>query len=147
MGESELIIMLVACFMECKGEWVIHYPMAVGAGVDVGLLEFIDEKVRLAGWKNNGLKPASMLAEFVKLGDNENGGEKEKKNKFTCSLIFYVCGLLENNGKISDELYLETLDVLGGGEETKLVEVVGIVGYYVFVAYTLNCFGVRPAGC
>ena len=154
MEDSELIIMLVACYMECKGEWVIHYPMAVEAGVDVRLLEYIDGNVRLEGWKENGLKPATMLSEFVKklveekdADNSSDGNAKQQKNKFTCSLIRYVCGLLENNGRISDELYLDTLEVLGGGEETKLVEVVGIVGYYVFVAYTLNCFGVRPAGC
>lgn len=42
---------------------------------------------------------------------------------------------------LTTALYARAVSMLG---ETTLVEVVGVIGYYAFVAYTLNAFDMRP---
>jgi 4-carboxymuconolactone decarboxylase len=48
--------------------------------------------------------------------------------------------LLATN-RVPDELYARAVDFFG---EKTLVEAVGIIGYYAFVAYTLNAFEMKP---
>lgn len=55
-------------------------------------------------------------------------------------LIAEVAGELLASNRISDALYARAAAQLG---ETTLVELVGIVGYYALVAYTLNAFDMR----
>jgi 4-carboxymuconolactone decarboxylase len=56
-------------------------------------------------------------------------------------LVAEVAGELLSSKKIADALYARGVAQLG---ETTLVELVGIVGYYALVAYTLNAFDMRP---
>jgi 4-carboxymuconolactone decarboxylase len=57
-------------------------------------------------------------------------------------LVAEVAGELLATSKIPDALYARAVAQLG---ETTLVELVGIVGYYALVAYTLNAFDMRVA--
>ncbi|MCB9960507.1 MAG: carboxymuconolactone decarboxylase family protein [Hyphomonas sp.] len=56
------------------------------------------------------------------------------------SLVADVVFSLTRTSRLSDELYTKALSELG---EQALVELVGVVGYYTFVALTLNVF--RPS--
>jgi 4-carboxymuconolactone decarboxylase len=48
---------------------------------------------------------------------------------------------LHQTRQVSEPLYREAVNVLG---ERKVVELVGILGYYTLVSMTLNVFGIEP---
>ena len=56
------------------------------------------------------------------------------------SLIRFVVEILLNSGIVSDDVYNDTRDKVGVGKDETLVEITSIIGYYTFVAYTLNVF-------
>jgi len=57
-------------------------------------------------------------------------------------LLAQIAGELLASKRLSDDLYAQAVAQLG---EATLVEVVGVIGYYAFVAYTLNAFDMRVA--
>lgn len=63
---------------------------------------------------------------------NENIKERE------VAIVLFAAELLDSN-TVSDETYATTRQVLGGDDST-LVEITAIVGYYAYVSYTLNVF-------
>lgn len=72
--------------------------------------------------------------------------EARKRPKFTNAdeeAIYDLAMELMENHKASDKTYQTALDVLG---EQGLVEVIGVLGYYNYVAMVLNCFDILPAG-
>ena len=59
-------------------------------------------------------------------------------NQREIAIASYTSELLETY-TISDETYEKTKAALGGND-TVLVEITSIAGYYTYVAYTLNAF-------
>ncbi|MEZ5288952.1 MAG: carboxymuconolactone decarboxylase family protein [Vicinamibacterales bacterium] len=58
--------------------------------------------------------------------------------------VFDLTGALVTDGRVPDEVYRAAIADLG---ERAVVELVGLVGYYTMVAFTLNTFEVpAPAG-
>ena len=58
-------------------------------------------------------------------------------------LLYRFAAELLSTHTVSDALFGEARTIFS---EKQLVEVVGLVGYYSLVAYTLNAFGLRSAG-
>jgi len=59
------------------------------------------------------------------------------------ALIYQTGRSLYENRRVPDELYQRGAEIFG---EQGMVELIGIFGYYAFVAMTLNTFEMRPAG-
>jgi len=60
------------------------------------------------------------------------------------SILYRFCRSLLRNNRVNDQLYQEALATFS---ENALIEIVGILGYYAMVAYTLNAFAVSmPPG-
>ncbi|MCL1125230.1 carboxymuconolactone decarboxylase family protein [Shewanella surugensis] len=57
-------------------------------------------------------------------------------------LIYHVGQTLYHTKRLGTPLYQEALAVFG---ESSLVELIGIFGYYSYVAMTLNCFEMLPS--
>lgn len=55
-------------------------------------------------------------------------------------LLSDCAGELLRENRLTDAMYARARETFG---ETTLVEIVGVVGYYTFVAYTLNAFDMR----
>lgn len=53
------------------------------------------------------------------------------------SLVYRLAGALLQDGRVNDALYREGVEAL---EERGVMEVIGIVGYYTLVSFTLNTF-------
>ncbi|MES2264722.1 MAG: carboxymuconolactone decarboxylase family protein [Pseudomonadota bacterium] len=59
-------------------------------------------------------------------------------------VVYQLSNCLHLNHMVSEEIYAEAVDLLG---EKGVVELVGIIGYYTFVAMTLNVFEIGlPSG-
>lgn len=105
--ESELLILYVAAYYDCRGEQQIHEPIALAAGL------------------SNDVLIAIRTEEVPPLGTPR------------LRLLAEVARELVRHKKLSDALYARATSALG---EKTLVEVVGVIGYYALVAYTLNAF-------
>jgi 4-carboxymuconolactone decarboxylase len=53
------------------------------------------------------------------------------------SVLFQIANQLLSNHRLTDQTYKEALEIFG---ERTLVEIVAVIGYYAFVAMTLNAF-------
>lgn len=79
--------------------------------------------------------PSGVVAAIREGRDPPLQGDRER-------LLFECAGALLADKALPDALYDRALAAFGA---KALVEVVGIIGYYAFVAYTLNAFGMRPS--
>ena len=70
-------------------------------------------------------------------------GYGEQKSQVRCerevAIVRFVAELLETS-TVSDERYSEAKNALG--DDSVLVEITSIVGYYTYCAYTLNVFNI-----
>jgi 4-carboxymuconolactone decarboxylase len=110
--ESELLILLVAAHFRCSGEWQIHAPIAVAAGLEQASIDAI-----MAGQVP--ILPVGRLSLLHMFGTE----------------------LLRRN-EVSQTTFEEATELFG---YQRLVEIVGLIGYYCFVAMTLNAFDIRLA--
>ena len=78
------------------------------------------------------IKFENVEEELVMMTVSDNFKERE------VAIVQFVAELLDSN-TVSDETYAMTRQVLGG-EDSALVEITSIVGYYAYVSYTLNVF-------
>ena len=72
---------------------------------------------------------------------SDSSGSSELRSKAKereVAIVLFAAELLETS-TVSDETYKRTKRVLDG-QDSALVEVTAIVGYYTYVAYTLNVF-------
>ena len=116
--ESELAILATAAHHDCATEFAIHEGEALAAGLgrdDVEALRRGDAPI-LAG---------CAVGERARLR----------------AVHGFVRELLQTS-RVGDEAYAEACAHLG--EAPALVELVAVVGYYAFVALTLNAFDVPP---
>jgi 4-carboxymuconolactone decarboxylase len=118
--ESELVILLIGAKMRSHAEFDIHVEEAIMAGIPIETILEIprDDHFSLAAVKEK-LMPLLETA-------------REKAIASFTSELIDTC-------TISDEVYASTKAALGG-QDSVLVEITSIAGYYTYVAYTLNAF-------
>lgn len=120
--ESELVILLTAAKTRSHAEFDIHVGEARQAGLSLSIIRAIprDDDFSFARVRET-LVPLLL----------ENSQREE-------AIVTFVAELLDSS-TVSEETYENTKRAVGG-EESVLVELTSIVGYYTFVAYTLNVF-------
>ena len=80
-----------------------------------------------------------MIPQLKKEIDNEGKGDLQRD----IPIVLFTSELLGTN-TVSDESYATTKQMLGG-DDSVLVEIIAIVGYYAYVAYTLNVFRIASS--
>ena len=125
--ESELVILLTAAKTKSHAEFDIHVGEAIRAGISMNIINAIprDEKFSYA----------EVMERVVPLlkSDDEIG-----MNAREWAIVQFTSELLDSC-TVSDYTYAITKQALGNQDST-LVEITSIVGYYTYVAYTLNVF-------
>ena len=117
---TELIILSTAREIDNQYEWSAHEPLAQIAGLEQEIIEAIKHRKNLAS-----------LPEITGLGEIER-----VLIQFTRELV--------SEDKVSSGTFKSALNLFGN---EGLVDIVGLVGYYNFVAMTLKAFDVqRPVG-
>ena len=118
--ESELIILLVGAKFQSHTEFDIHVGEALKAGIELSVIQAIPRD-----------DDFSVEAVHDKLVPLLTDVREIAIVKFTAELL--------DTSKMSDPTYQTTKDALEG-DDSVLVEITSIVGYYAFVSYTLNVF-------
>lgn len=165
MRESELVILLTGAKFKSEAEFDIHVGEARRAGVGWDVIQAIPRGTLLSetDWgnkeQNNGAKSSAeeefnlekvkehVIPMLEKEHDNDqakivasssnNGKERE------VAIVLFTAELLDRN-TVCDETYAQTKRVLDG-QDSVLVEITAIIGYYVYVAFTLNVFKIASA--
>ena len=127
--EAELIILITAAYSDCTAEWDIHLGEAKKAGLEELILSAINK------WRGS-------------WGEGEEGEEckdivaacNNEKERLIARLSV---ALLEGKGKVENNLYNECVRSFEN-KERAIMDCISITGYYTYVAFTLNCFQVRP---
>lgn len=165
--ESELVILLTGAKYQSETEFDLHVGEARRAGVGWDVIRSIPRGVVRSSSSNNavsmvsGNAQKSMLEEkfsfervkecviplLIKEHDSMQSGEEEDGvtmitnnniKEREVAIVLFAAELLDSN-TVSDETYATTKQVLGG-DDSILVEITAIVGYYAYVSYTLNVF-------
>jgi len=133
MRESELIILLTGAKFKSEAEFDIHVGEAMRAGIGIDVINSIprgdDVEFSLENVKKH------MIPLLEKEITSVGKGDLQHRD---VPIVLFVAELLETN-TVSDETYSTTKQLLGG-DDSVLVEITAIVGYYAYVAYTLNVF-------
>ena len=120
--QSEIVILLTAARHYSHTEFDIHVNEALDAGVPMNIICHIP--------RDDKFTKENIEKDLIPLISCDND----------ISLIRFVVELLLKSGIMSDDVYNETRHKVGNGKDEILVEITSIVGYYTFVAYTLNVF-------
>jgi 4-carboxymuconolactone decarboxylase len=121
MRESELIILLTAAKTRSRAEFDIHVGEAVKAGLSLSIIRAIPRDDDFS---------AAQVREWILPLLNDNRREQ--------AMVVFAAELLDSYS-VSDETYELTKRAVDN-KDSVLVEITSIVGYYTFVAYTLNVF-------
>mmetsp|Transcript_9614 Transcript_9614/g.18059 ORF Transcript_9614/g.18059 Transcript_9614/m.18059 type:complete len:208 (+) Transcript_9614:2443-3066(+) len=118
--ESELVILLTAAKHKSHAEFDIHVGEALKVGLCMDVIESIprDDEFSMSAVKE------SLLPKLVPQSRDQ-------------MIVQFVSELLES-ATVCDATYKAAKNVLT--EDSVLVEITSIVGYYTFCAYTLNVF-------
>ena len=117
---TELIILSTAREIDHQYEWSAHEPLAQAAGLEQEIIEVIKYRRDLGG-----------LSAIAGLGATER-----MLIQFTRELV--------SEEKVSSDTYAQAIEHFGS---EGLMDIVGLIGYYNFVAMTLKAFDVqRPIG-
>mmetsp|Transcript_9401 Transcript_9401/g.18933 ORF Transcript_9401/g.18933 Transcript_9401/m.18933 type:complete len:253 (-) Transcript_9401:111-869(-) len=150
MRESELVILLTGAKFKSEAEFDIHVGEAMRAGVGLDVIKSIPRGALLSqeGRKDGKDNNAEFSLENVKkhmlpLLEKENAYEGKGDLLRDIPIVLFTAELLETNA-VSDETYAKTKRLLGG-DDSVLVEITAIVGYYAYVAYTLNVFRIASS--
>mmetsp|Transcript_38616 Transcript_38616/g.75977 ORF Transcript_38616/g.75977 Transcript_38616/m.75977 type:complete len:232 (+) Transcript_38616:21-716(+) len=119
LRESELVILMTASYCRSPTEWAIHVKEARKAGLEEDII------AHLAA----GTRPKFEAVANLQFPEKD------------AALHDFTWLVLKQNGVASDSQYTNFKASLG---ERTMVEVVSIVGYYTFVAATLNMFDIQP---
>jgi len=122
--ESELVILFTGAVHKSHSEFDIHVKEAIKAGIPIEVIKAIPRDDQFT-------KRAVTDRVVPLLRTAENPARAVAIATFTSELL--------ETSMVSDETYRKTLEALDGKQST-LVEITSIVGYYTFVAYTLNVF-------
>lgn len=136
--ESELVILLTGAKTRSHAEFDIHVGEALNAGLSMNLIVAIprDDEFSLAAVKER-LIPLLTSSED-NTNDDISSGAGSVNHERERAIALFAAELLETC-TVSDETYAATKLALGR-EDSVLVEITSIVGYYTFVSYTLNVF-------
>ena len=85
---------------------------------------------------NDGQHTSSKVEEYEEKMENSSTNSNAKKREV--AIVLFTAELLEKS-TVSDETYESTKQALDG-QDSALVEITSIIGYYAYVAYTLNVF-------
>ena len=117
---TELIILSTAREIHNQYEWSAHEPLAQAAGLEQEIIEVI-----------------KFRRDLNSLPEIDGFGEIEK------TLVQFARELVSEE-KVSSDTFNHAVGLFGN---EGLVDIVGLIGYYNFVAMTLKAFDVqRPAG-
>ena len=117
---TELIILSTAREIDHQYEWSAHEPLAQAAGLEQEIIELIKYRRDLSG-----------LPDIAGLGPTER-------------LLIQFTRELVSEEKVSADTYAQAIEQFGS---EGLMDIVGLIGYYNFVAMTLKAFDVqRPIG-
>ena len=117
---TELIILSTAREIDHQYEWSAHEPLAQAAGLEQEIIELIKYRRNLGG--------QSAIAGL--------GATERLLIQFTRELV--------SEEKVSSDTYAQAIEQFGS---EGLMDIVGLIGYYNFVAMTLKAFDVqRPIG-
>lgn len=148
MRESELVILLTGAKFKSEAEFDIHVGEAMRAGIGLDVINTIPRGDLLS---REGSKDGANNVEFslenvkkhmipqLEKEITEGKGDLQRD----IPIVLFTTELLEKN-TVSDETYTMTKQMLGG-DDSVLVEIVAIVGYYAYVAYTLNVFRIASS--
>lgn len=146
MRESELVILLTGAKFKSEAEFDIHVGEAMRAGIGLDVINMIPRGALLSQQGSKEGKDTvefslenvkkNMIPQLKKEIENERKGDLQRD----IPIVLFTAELLETN-TVSDETYATTKQMLGG-DDPVLVEIIAIVGYYAYVAYTLNVFRV-----
>jgi hypothetical protein len=117
---AELVILMTGAKTRSHAEFDIHVGKALTAGICMNVIQSIT--------RDDDFCMKALEAKLVPILEND----REK------AITGFVAELLDTY-IVSDELYAITKAALGD-VDTILVELVSIVGYYHFVAFTFNSF-------
>jgi 4-carboxymuconolactone decarboxylase len=124
--ESEIVILLTGAKYQSSTEFDIHVGEALKAGWTMDLIEAIPRTdFSLANVKTNVVP--------ILLQDNTSSSSSRER-----AIAIFAAELLETN-TVSDETYQSTKEALDE-QDSVLVEITSIVGYYAHVCLTLNVF-------
>lgn len=123
MRESELVILLTGARHRAHAEFDIHQGEALRSGLTMEMITAIP--------RDDEFSLDKVMSDLLPLlADSERD----------TAIAKYTAELLETS-TVSEETYQETLKAVGG-KESVLVEITSIIGYYTYVAYTLNAFNI-----
>lgn len=118
--ESELVILLTGAKTRSPTEFSIHVGEALKAGIGKNIIESIP--------RDDEFSLEAVQEQIIPLLDND----REK------AIVSFTSELLHTS-TVSDVTYQKTKAAVDN-KDSVLVEITSIVGYYVYVAYTLNVF-------
>ena len=129
LRESELVILMTARHHNSDTEWDIHVTEARKAGLEEHIIQ------SLLAISNNSDEACVLNQKSV-----SSGSEPRFVNDRDEVLYQFVKQLLKHS-KVDDEVYWRTQEMFG---DPGLVDITSIVGYYSYVALTLNVFEIKP---
>ena len=145
--ESELVILLTGAKHKSEAEFDIHVNEARVAGISWDVIQVIPRGNVTASKEEFSLKNVNeyVIPMLKKDHDNININEQIRLGKTAynakereIAIVLFAAELLDTS-TVSDETYERTKQVLDG-QDSVLVEITAIIGYYSYVAYTLNVF-------
>jgi 4-carboxymuconolactone decarboxylase len=125
--ESELVILLTGAKTRSHAEFDIHVGEAMKAGISMEVINSIP--------RDDAFSYAAVMERVVPLLKTEDGASINAREwaiaQFTAELL--------DTYTVSDWTYSITKQALGN-QDSVLVEITSIVGYYTYVSFTLNVF-------
>ncbi len=125
--ESELIILLTGAKTKSHAEFDIHVGEAIKAGIAMDIINAIP--------RDDDFSYAAVMERVVPLLKSDDG---VGMNAREWAIVQFTAELLDTY-TVSDYTYAITKQALGN-QDSVLVEITSIVGYYTYVSYTLNVF-------
>ena len=129
--ESELLILLTGAYYNCLTEFLIHKEEGLQAGLSEPLIAAIPWRRK----QTNGIDDTRYDVEEM-IHDRVLPLLEDERER---AIVVFAANVLANSGVITDAVY-ETTKRTVQDEEKILVEITSIIGYYTYVAYTLNVF-------
>ncbi|MFT6497380.1 MAG: carboxymuconolactone decarboxylase family protein [Alphaproteobacteria bacterium] len=106
---SELAICIIARIWGSEYEWRVHSVIALEAGISEDIIE------------------------SIRLGKKPNFRDDNQR------IVYRLAVSLHKDRCISDELYTESVGILG---QDSVIDLVGVLGYYTLISMTINVFEV-----
>jgi 4-carboxymuconolactone decarboxylase len=133
-AESELVILLTAAKTRSHAEFDIHVNEAMTAGWTLDLINAIPRDDAFSARAVE----QTLLPRLYKSSPHQDDTDNDKKKVRMVAIARFTAELLDTY-TVSDETY-RTTKAAFHGDDAVLVEITSIVGYYTYVAYTLNVF-------